>query len=498
MFGRRVLEVVLVCASTTAYAGGAPPRPPDPSGWNVLLLILDDCRADALGDAGNAAAPTPNLDRFAAEGVRFEHAFAQAVCCNPSRVCFLSGLRPPTTRVFTNAQRARNCMPPEMLTLPQMMRAAGFHTAAVGKLFHHDGEENAVDMMAFDRLEFSDPPEGRHDPPPTLTPPPPRTSQPPAGLDRSERRSWRSDYLDQFGDSGLSDEDEEDGRIARTAAELIRQLADERRHFFLAVGTARPHAPLLCPLSYLARVNPESVTVPPGRDADQDVPQVAVRFGRSADLFMDQDPEGEEARSAIAAYHACVSFVDAQLGLILDALEETGLWESTIVVVLADHGFHLGEHDQWSKYTLFDPSVGVPLIFRVPGASGNGSVCEEIVELVDLVPTLAELVGLDVPASLEGTSLVPLLQDSPPPWKRAAFTWLGVGGRQRSVRTKTHRYTEWQDRGETVFELYDLRSPGGERVNLAGEPAVASVQSELAVLLQAGWRAAATETAPAR
>jgi uncharacterized sulfatase len=185
-----------------------------------------------------------------------------------------------------------------------------------------------------------------------------------------------------------------------------------------------------------------------------------------------------------------VTFLDTQLGLVLDALEETGLADNTIVVFFADHGFHLGEHGVWSKYTLFEPTTRVPLIVRVPGAAGNGKTCRELVELVDLVPTLGELVGLDLPDNLEGTSFVPLLVDPSRPWKQAAFTEWDDKGKRRAMRTKRYRYNERMHEGRLVVELYDHQTDPWETVNLAGDPAHAATRKELAELLHAGWKAA--------
>ncbi len=176
--------------------------------------------------------------------------------------------------------------------------------------------------------------------------------------------------------------------------------------------------------------------------------------------------------------------------MVLDTLEKEGLADNTIVIFFADHGFHLGEHGVWSKYTLFEQSTRVPLIVRVPGAPGNGKVCREIVELVDLLPTIGQLVDLPLPDNLEGTSCAPLLADPNRPWKKAAFTYFGNKGQHRSVRTKRHRYSEWQHEGTTVAELYDLQADPWETVNLADDESHAATRKELAALLRSGWRSA--------
>jgi uncharacterized sulfatase len=195
-------------------------------------------------------------------------------------------------------------------------------------------------------------------------------------------------------------------------------------------------------------------------------------------------------RSAIAAYYACVSFVDAQVRIVLDALEREGLADDTIVVFTADHGFHLGEHGLWGKVTLFEQSTHVPLIVRVPGATANGRRCEQIVELVDLVPTLCDLWKQPPPRKLEGTSFAPLLAQPDRPWKQGAFSIskLKPGILGRSVRTRWFRYAEW-DAGLGV-ELYDLANDPFEQTNLIGDRRHARTAAEHTRLLHDGWRAA--------
>ncbi len=262
----------------------------------------------------------------------------------------------------------------------------------------------------------------------------------------------------------------------------------------MTLGSSRPHTPLICPQKYIDMYDPATIPPPQApRDQDQGVPDLAVRFGRPADIFMVRDATPQTTREAIAAYYACVTFLDTQLGLVLDALEETGLAENTIVIFFSDHGFHLGEHGHWSKYTLFEQSTRVPMIVRVPGNPANGSVCDEIVELVDLVPTMGDLLGMPVPENVEGTSWVPLLADPSRPWKQAAFTVFGNAGEYNSVRTKRHRYTEWQHKGDLIKELYDLQQDPWETVNLADRPDVADIQRQLASQLAAGWRGALPE-----
>jgi uncharacterized sulfatase len=237
--------------------------------------------------------------------------------------------------------------------------------------------------------------------------------------------------------------------------------------------------------------DPDKIPDPPAPPEQcRDIPDVAHKFGKSADIFSSRKPTPREAREAIAAYYASVSYVDAGIGLVLDALDETGLAASTIVIFLGDHGFHLGEHGLWSKYTLFESSTRAPFIVRVPGAAGNGKPCPGIIEFVDLVPTLCDLVGLERPPGLEATSFAPLLSNPDRPWKKAAYTWFGNKGQNRSVRTQRYRYAEWEYKGETFKEFYDLQADPWETVNRAADPACAELVAEHQRLLKEGWKAA--------
>jgi uncharacterized sulfatase len=202
---------------------------------------------------------------------------------------------------------------------------------------------------------------------------------------------------------------------------------------------------------------------------------------------MQQQPTPQQAREAIAAYYACLSFVDDNVGLMLDALDQAGLADNTIVVFLGDHGFHLGDHGCWSKYSMLEATRRVALIVRVPGAPANGQVCREFVEFVDLVPTLGQLVKLDLPSNLEGTSFAPLLVNPRQPWKQAVFMVDSDGGQM--VRTRQYSYLELK-KGPVLAALYDLQKDPWETVNLADDPAHADARRQLADLLRAGWKAA--------
>lgn len=484
--------------SLGAWAGeaGSAAPPGDTKKMNVLLLDVEDCTPNAIGCYGNKIVKTPNLDRLAATGVRFDRAYVQYPCCNPSRTALLTGLRPPTTGVLGNEFNMAKTMPAGTKTLPEMLKAKGFYLADVGKLFHTT-EYAEQQYAVFDRLEMCQPPPGWQGPGPILKfpPAPPPGGQWPGGKPpkKGEPRyaEWKRWQSDRYGDSGLTDEQQGDGRLARITVALLKEFARDKRHFFLSMGSQRPHTPLLAPKKYIDMYDPDKIPDPPAPpEKCQGTPEVAHKFGRSADLFTNRKATPREAREAIAAYYASVSYMDAGVGLVLDALEETGLAANTVVIFLGDHGFHLGEHGLWSKYTLFESSTRAPVIVRVPGAAGNGKPCAGIIEFVDLVPTLCDLSGLERPANLEGTSFAPLLSDPGRPWKKAAFTWFGPKGENRSVRTQRYRYAEWLYKGETFKEFYDLQSDPWETINRVDDPACAALVAEHARLLRDGWKAA--------
>lgn len=503
-------------------------KAPDASKMNVLFIDIEDMTANAVGCYGNPVVKTPAMDRFARGGVRFARAYCAVPCCNPSRTSFLHGLRPDTTRVYRNGQPMNQLLPKDAPSLPELLRRKGIHTINIGKLFHHTWTAQRQ-MHAFRRLEFCERPKGyqgvskgypKHlrDAAAKLPRPRFRFAADPAEEKRlaellrrrneiwktakkSSREYNRARALFQqpmanvFGDSGRLEEQEFDGKKARLAAHILTEMAREKKQFFLSVGFSRPHTPLLCPKKYLDLYDIKDIPPPAApREKDKGIPPIARRFGRNYDNFNTgyKKPISDEiARGAVLAYYGCASFIDAQVGLILDTLRREGLAGNTVVIVFSDHGFQLGEHGLWSKYTLFEQATRVPLMMRVPGMTDHGEDCDGIVELVDLLPTLGELLELDTPPNLEGTSMVPLLRQPKQPWKRAAFSMLDIGGgRGRSVRTKRWRYAEWKTRGGVLKELYDLEADPWEQTNLAGAPEHSEQVNKMAALLKAGWSAA--------
>lgn len=506
-------------------------RPPlDTSGMNVLLINIDDLTAHAIGCYGNATVSTPNLDGFAGQAIRFDRCYCQAPMSNPSRSSFLTGLRPDTTRIYTNADPMSARLPDDTRCLPEILHQYKVRSANIGKLFHRtDAAQRQV--AGFDRLEFCPLPNGyagisRGLPPhlqeaiKALPSPPFRFSPDPtvekhltsleAKRDEIRRNAkegskevetaaavLRQPMANIFGDSGLHELQETDTQKARLTGDILNEMARGKGQFFVSLGFSRPHPPLRCPKEYIDRYNPDAIDSPNAPpEKDRDIPAVAKRFGRNYDIFNSyyNGPVTDgAAREAIAAYYGCVSFIDAQIGFVLAALDSAGLADDTIVMIFSDHGFQLGEHGLWGKQTLFEQSTRVPLMIRIPGYTTQPTTCHEIVELVDLLPTLCELLALPAPEHLEGTSFAPLLWDPRLPWKKAAFTVCAMTDHiGRSVRTKRWRLTDWQSRqtSQRTFELYDLEADPWEQNNLALNRNYRNQRTLLANLLQRGWREA--------
>ena len=315
-------------------------------------------------------------------------------------------------------------------------------------------------------------------------------------------RPFQQLMAEQLGNSGYDEDEMKDGQLARCTAEILHEFATEKKQFFLSVGLYAPHTPLLAPKKYIDMYDPEQMPLSLApREHDKDIPDIALRNGSNYDIFNGDYPEysatPERQREAIASYYGCSSFIDAQIGLILEALKKEGLDKNTVIVLFSDHGFHLGEHGCWSKFTLFEQSTRVPLIVYVPGAEGNGKVCDEIVELVDVLPTLCDLWELPKSEQFESTSFAPLLENPDQPWKIAAFTTIPLGGLGRSVRTKQFRYSEYREStalpgGEEepfARELYNLENDPWEQINLINDERYRDEMKELAQLLKDGWKA---------
>jgi uncharacterized sulfatase len=447
--------VVLAAAAALASA-------PSPAAerTNVLLIAVDDMNND-LACYGHRLVKSPNIDRLAKRGVRFDRAYCQFPLCNPSRVSMLSSLRPDATGVMDLETPPRTHLK-DVVFMPQYFRQHGYYTAHVGKIFHTGPA-------------FEDPPSWDAEIRET------GKSPPEAAIIRSKKHDRPVKYGIEWDVLNSSDAQTADGVVAHTASEMLKRLAGDSRPFFLAVGFRRPHQPYAAPKKYFDLYPPNDIPLldePP--DHLRRIPALAFTYPEGTPPLVEGDRQ-----AIVAAYYACISFVDAQIGLVMQALDELDLWRNTVVVFYSDHGYHLGEHGgMWHKMSLFEPSARVPLVVVAPGAKGDGRACEGLVELLDIYPTLVDLCSLPPVAGLQGQSLRPLLENPDGHGKPAAYTQVrraGVMG--RSVRTARWRYTEWDD-GRQGIELYDHQADPHEYVNRSGDAQNAAERSQLRQLLR--------------
>jgi uncharacterized sulfatase len=445
---------------------------------NVLFIASDDLN-NHLGAYGHPLVKTPNLDRLARRGRVFERAYTQFPWCSPSRTSLLTGLRPDSTKVYDLTTHFRQNIP-HVVTLPQMFRNHGYYVARVGKIYHF-GVPGGIGTSGLD-----DPPSWEK-------------AVNPRGRDKDEEHLLRNLTPQRALGSALAflaaegtDEEQTDGKVA---TETIRLLEENRdKPFFIAAGFYRPHCPYIAPKKYFDLYPLDKINLPnEPPDHLKNVPEAA--FWTNPLYWGLKEPE---RREVIQAYYASITFMDVQVGRLLDALEWLKLADNTIVVFWSDHGYLLSEHGQWMKNSLYEESARVPLIIAAPGVKAKGRATSRVVELLDIYPTLADLCRLPAPGHLEGRSLRPLLDNPQAKWNGAAYTQVGRGGvpakfMGRSVRTERWRYNEW-DEGRQGSELYDHAKDPQEYRNLANDPAYARTVEEMKRLLRAAQNAPASET----
>ena len=454
---------------------------------NVLFIVADDLNC-ALGPYGDPVAVTPNLDRLAARGLVFENAYCQQAVCNPSRSSFLTGLRPDTVGVDDLRKGFRDTAPngKSLVTLPEFFKNQGYFCQNIGKLFHNMGETQDRRSWSMDEVLFK----GTHamDTVFANTPTP----------EGEERPAYKAPVIEAL---EVPDTAYRDGQIANLAAAMLRDHASEKSEqpFFLAVGFWRPHLPFVAPKKYWDLYQAEEVTLPTPAAVPANAPAIAIHESREIRGYggtpKDREFTSDEVRHFRHGYYAAISFLDAQIGEVLDALEDSGQADETIVVFTSDHGFHIGEHTLWGKTSNFELDARVPLIVADPSQPQSiGKRTSALAELVDLYPTFVDLAGLPaeaLPENLEGVSLAPVVEDPTVEVKDAAFTqhqqpfygsrkdWQAWG---YSVRTDAWRYTEWRAiEGDEVMarELYDHRNDPLETGNVAAEAAHADTLKKL-------------------
>lgn len=464
-----LLAAVLACGGHL-FGASAAHRP------NVLLLLVDDLKP-ALGCSGDRFAQSPNIDRLAARGMRFDRAYCNQAVCAPSRNNLMLGSRSTSLGLYDLTRNFRTAVP-AAVTLPQHFQRHGYRTEAIGKILH-TGHGNHDDLASWSVppvtekvVEYLDPQNSA------------------GGQLTREEAYFTNQRLGEIGrlPRGAAweitdgpDNAYADGRIAEEGIRRLR-AAQERPEtpFLLALGFVKPHLPLTAPKRYFDRHDPQALPLATFQQDPAGAPRYAGKVGGEivnyAPLSVENLKQADTQRQLLHAYYACVSFTDAQIGRVLAELDRLGLATNTIVVLWGDHGWHLGDHGYWTKHTNYEEANRIPLLIAGPGISGGG-VSPQLAETVDIYPTLAELAGLPAPAGpqpLDGVSLVPVLRDPAQTVRDHAYHCFPRGERMgRAIRTERHRLVEWKRPGappETAdLELYDYASDPLETRNLAAE-----------------------------
>ena len=454
---------------------------------NVLFIVCDDLNTH-VSTSGYNHISTPTLDKLAAAGTRFLRTYCQYPVCGPSRSSFLSGLYPESTRVLDNKSDIRQKRP-GIVPLPEHFRKNGYWTAGVGKIFHNmktDPGESC--WYEYERFE--------NERNPVLEKAKKEFEAENGSIEKaSNRRAWRlkqkeakrgagGQKIPGYGPTDMSDEEHKDGRNVRRIVSWLDRKSHGARPFFIACGIQKPHVPFWAPKKYFDMYPREKLVTPPALVGDwKDIPALAM-VKRFKAFGFELDKENYALRRAYTqAYHACVSFIDAQLGLLLEALKRNGHWEDTIIIFISDHGYHLGEHYLWGKVSLFEECARVPMIVRVPGRTRAGTSASGLTELVDIYPTLCELCGIKPPAHLQGQSFAGLVDKPSGEGKESAYTVVSRGKTLgRSIRTARWRYAEWGS--SSAAELYDLEKDPAEHHNLAGNDQLKEQQEKMRALLE--------------
>jgi arylsulfatase A-like enzyme len=474
---------------------------------NVLFIAVDDLRPE-LGAYGASHVKSPRIDELARTGAMFTHAYCQQALCNPSRASVMTGLRPDTLRVWNLPTSFRDTKP-DAVTIPQTFRANGYYAACIGKIFHNSFPDDASwsePEMHLDGFPFD--PDAVY-----------RGDEDTAWIERRKTElkaeGRERQYVDKYGHwylksaateaADVPDNAYYDGAQTDAAIRKLGELHARRQPFFFGAGFYRPHLPFNAPKKYWDLYDRAKIPLSPNPFPPANAPPMAHNRNRELRGYRDfsaaplpsEGPVSEaEARLLRHGYFASVSYVDAQIGRLLDELDRLGIRDNTIVVLWGDHGWKLGDHNSWGKMTNYEIDTRVPLLIRAPGL-GGGKVCNGLVELVDIYPTLCDLAGLAKPPVLEGLSLLPLLKDPKRKAKSSVFSqylrdgvWTapdGVAHMGYSIRTERHRYVEWyrwKDMQPVATELYDEVRDPLENVSLQGD---ARIRGMLAKALRKGF-----------
>lgn len=441
--------------------------------YNVLFIIADDLTATAISTYDNKACPTPNVERLAEEGTVFTQAYCQFPVCGPSRASFMYSYYPHATRNFGYNSGRKN-VGPDTPTWTQHFKNNGYNATRVSKIYHmgvpHDiykGTDGADDPASWTQKFNCKGPEADCAGEAEVL------SGNPDGTKKHSGMGGGTSFINVKAEG--DDLFHADGKAAQKACELLKELKDEK--FFLALGFVRPHVPFVAPKKYFEPFPHGSIALPEKIENDQaDIPKLGINYKTSQNTKMSI----EQQKKAVSGYYASVTYMDAQVGRVLDALEKEGLEDNTIVIFTSDHGYHLGEHDFWSKVGLMDESSKVPLIIKVPGQKPGR--CNSFVELIDLYPTVASLCGLKIPKHVQGKNITKLLEDPTQKVRDAAF----CVNHKKSFLLRTDKWAFIQH-GEDAslgLQLYDMQKDPKQYTNLADQPEYKAIIDQFKIQLK--------------
>ena len=494
---------LMLCLAAVGLARAADSSPARP---NVLFIAVDDLRPE-FGAYGASYVKSPNLDRIAKAGITFYRAYCQQAVCSPTRSSLMTGTRPDTTKVWDLETHFRAALP-NVVTLGQHFKNHGYFVQGMGKIYHGSLDDAPTWSVPWQssRGQAYGLPENL-----ALNN---RQSAAPAVAGGSGKKSGkkkqeptpRNSRGPAFEGADVPDDTFTDGQNAKLAVATLGVMAKQQRPFFLALGFSKPHLPFVAPKKYWDLYDPAKIQLAPNKFRPKDAPDYAIQPGGELRNYHGI-PEGsipdDLARRLKHGYYAAISYMDAQLGLVLDELDRLDLAKNTIVVLWGDHGWKLGEHDAWCKHSNAENDTNGALLLSVPGMKHAGAKATGLVEFVDIYPTLAELAGLPLPAHLEGLSFKPVLDHPTRPWKPAAFSQYPRPGNSAtggiplmgySMRTERYRFTVWlhrDDPGKVAdIELYDHQTDPQENLNVAKSPAHRELLEQLMAQWRGGWQGA--------
>jgi arylsulfatase A-like enzyme len=497
---RHLIPAALLACLGALGASAAPTQRP-----NVLFIAVDDLRPE-FGAYGKDYIKSPNLDRIAKAGITFNRAYVQQAVCSPTRSSLMTGTRPDTTKVWDLETHFRVALP-KVVTLGQHFKNHGYFVQGMGKIYHGSLDDPqtwsvpwqtpkaapyglAENLALNSRQNAITEPDG---------------AAPKPNAKRKKAPTPRNSRGPAFEGADVPDDTFQDGKVADLAVATLRDLSQRKEPFFLAVGFIRPHLPFVAPKKYWDLYDPAKIQLAPNKFRPKDAPEYSILPGGELRNYHGI-PEGsipdDLARQLKHGYYAAISYMDAQVGKLLDTLDQLGLAKNTIVILWGDHGWKLGEHDAWCKHSTVENDTNGALLLSVPGMKNAGARTNGLVEFVDVYPTLADLAGLPLPSHLEGVSFKPLLDNPQRLWKQAAFSQYprpaGKSGSGPlmgySMRTERYRFTVWVGRDDhskiDAVELYDHATDPQENTNIAKLPVHAALVERLMVQWRAGWQGA--------